>query len=97
MNLPCVYVLISLKDSKRYIGSTINLERRLYEHLGGEVQSTKNRRPLILKYRQICESLVQARLLELKYKRSRGTYDRAIRDGLLEDCTYSGSGVVAAR
>jgi len=45
-----VYVLRSLKDHKRYIGSTDNLIRRVNEHNDGLVKSTKNRRPLILIY-----------------------------------------------
>ncbi len=43
-----VYVLKSLKDNKRYIGFTENLQRRLFEHYNGLVKSTKNRRPLQL-------------------------------------------------
>ena len=45
-----VYVLKSLKDTKLYTGYTDNLERRLYEHNKGLVESTKNRRPLELLY-----------------------------------------------
>jgi putative endonuclease len=44
------YVLRSLKDHKRYIGSTDNLSKRVKEHNDGLVKSTKNRRPLILIY-----------------------------------------------
>jgi len=45
-----VYILLSEKDSKRYIGCTENLNRRLAEHNSGLVKSTKNRRPLKLIY-----------------------------------------------
>lgn len=38
-----VYVLRSIKDKKRYIGSTDNLGRRIDEHNKGLVKSTKNR------------------------------------------------------
>ncbi len=41
-----VYILLSEKDNKRYIGFTHNLERRLTEHNSGKVKSTKNRIPL---------------------------------------------------
>ena len=75
-----VYVLLSQKDGNRYIGSTDNLERRLNQHFTGQVFSTKNRRPLRLFAVQKCNSLVEARLLEKKYKSSRGSYDSAIRD-----------------
>jgi putative endonuclease len=43
-----VYVLLSQKDNKFYIGLTNNLERRISEHYNGEVVSTKARRPLKL-------------------------------------------------
>ena len=45
-----VYIFTSLKDSKRYIGMTSDLNRRLNEHNSGKVKSTKNRRPLELIY-----------------------------------------------
>lgn len=43
-----VYVLRSLKDDKLYIGLTTNLKKRLREHARGEVNSTRDRRPLML-------------------------------------------------
>ena len=43
-----VYVLISLKDRKLYIGQTDNLRRRFLEHCNGDVTSTCHRRPLKL-------------------------------------------------
>ena len=45
-----VYVLKSLKDNKRYIGMSSNLNRRLLEHNRGLVKSTRNRKPLELIY-----------------------------------------------
>ena len=45
-----VYVLKSLKDNKRYIGLTNNLENRLIEHNNGRVTATKNRIPFELLY-----------------------------------------------
>jgi len=51
MKLPfCVYVLISLKDHKFYIGYTANLDKRILDHNSGNVSSTKGRRPLELIY-----------------------------------------------
>ncbi len=44
----CVYVLISRKDKKFYIGSTSNLKQRLADHFHGNSQSTAFRRPLKL-------------------------------------------------
>ena len=43
-----LYILLSRKDNKFYIGYTNNLKRRIKEHNSGEVFSTKGRRPLVL-------------------------------------------------
>ena len=55
-----VYQLKSLKDSKKYIGSTSNLLKRLKQHNSGKVISTKKRRPLILLGFQKCENIQEA-------------------------------------
>ena len=44
----CVYVLYSLKDNNFYIGYTTNLHERLTDHLLGNSQATKFRKPFIL-------------------------------------------------
>ena len=77
----CVYLLKSLKDNKRYIGSTNNLTKRLQYHNGGQVVSTRNRRPLVLLGYQFCENIKEAALLEKKYKRSHGALERAVKLG----------------
>jgi len=41
-----VYVLLSLKDGKFYVGYSRHLNQRLKQHSRGEVISTMNRRPL---------------------------------------------------
>ena len=41
-----VYILISLKDKKFYVGSSEDLVRRIDEHKKGKVKSTKNRLPI---------------------------------------------------
>lgn len=48
------YVLKSLKDSMFYIGYTNNLQERMKCHAKGLVNSTKNRRPFILVYYEVC-------------------------------------------
>ncbi len=48
------YVLYSLKDNKFYTGYTSDIEKRLHGHNNGEVDSTKNRRPLKLVYFEAC-------------------------------------------
>ncbi len=49
-----IYVLRSLKDGKNYAGFTKNLKIRFEQHNNGEVESTKNRRPLVLIYFEGC-------------------------------------------
>jgi len=64
------YVLKSSKDNHFYIGSTTDIQRRLYQHNSGLVQSTKNRKPLILIGYKICNTIQEAAFFEKKYKRS---------------------------
>ena len=49
-----VYVLLSEKDNKHYIGYTHNLSLRFEQHEKGLVPSTKYRRPLKLIYFEAC-------------------------------------------
>jgi putative endonuclease len=67
-----VYLLLSEKDYKTYIGSTNNLERRFQEHNLGEVSSTKNRRPLKLIYSENFNNLSEARIREKHLKTRKG-------------------------
>jgi len=46
----CVYVLLSLKDNKFYIGLTTDLKQRLTSHFHGNSKSTAPRRPFKLIY-----------------------------------------------
>lgn len=48
MNRYYVYVLLSTKDRRFYVGFTTDLKHRLQQHARGEVTSTKHRRPLKL-------------------------------------------------
>ena len=50
MSMHFVYVLLSCKDNKYYIGYTDNVDKRLEKHNQGSVPSTKDRRPLSLIY-----------------------------------------------
>lgn len=49
-----IYVLLSKKDNKYYIGYTPDLKLRVKRHNGGLVKSTKGRRPLQLIYYEAC-------------------------------------------
>jgi len=55
-----VYILKSLKDGNLYKGSTSDLKKRVIRHNMGQVQSTKNRRPLKLIYYEECEEKSEA-------------------------------------
>lgn len=48
------YVLQSKKDMHLYYGYTKNLTERFEQHMAGEVDSTKHRRPLKLVYYEAC-------------------------------------------
>jgi len=48
------YVLRSGKDQNFYVGYTENLKLRFEQHTKGEVESTKDRRPLKLIYYEAC-------------------------------------------
>lgn len=45
-----VYILLSKKDNRLYVGCTQNPDQRLKEHNFGKVFATKNRRPLVRIY-----------------------------------------------
>ena len=49
-----IYILLSLKDGKKYTGYTKNLPSRFEAHQKGEVKSTKDRRPFKLIYFEGC-------------------------------------------
>ncbi len=55
-----VYVLYSVRDSKKYVGYTKDIKKRLEAHQRGLVESTKDRRPLKLIYFEACLSQADA-------------------------------------
>ena len=63
-----MYVLLSRRDGKLYIGFTNDVRRRLQQHARGEVISTKNRRPFLLIHYEyfICKEDAEAREVYLK-------------------------------
>jgi len=62
------YVLRSARDNKLYIGSTSDLVTRKKFHDQGRVQSTKNRRPLVLIYYEACLTKEKAEKREKYFK-----------------------------
>jgi putative endonuclease len=77
-----VYILESQKNKKYYIGSTDDIDRRIYEHNIGKVFSTKNTRPWVIKVFIECSSLHEARANEYKLKKykRRDILEKVIRD-----------------
>ena len=67
-----VYILLSKRDDKLYIGYTNNLKRRLSQHARGEVSSTKNRRPLKLIHYEYFINEVDAKAREIFLKSGAG-------------------------
>jgi putative endonuclease len=70
-----VYVLISLKDKKFYIGFSGNLKKRLKQHKSGMVKSTSRRLPVKLIYYECYSVEDDARRNEKYYKTSKGRND----------------------
>ena len=66
------YVLKSLVDHKHYTGFSSDIEKRLKMHNNGKVQSTKRRRPFMLIYQEVAETLVEARKREKYFKSAAG-------------------------
>jgi len=67
-----VYILLSERDQKRYMGFTQDLGRRIVEHNSGLVKSTKNRIPLKLIYFERFENKVEAMNREKFFKSGKG-------------------------
>lgn len=66
------YVLKSKKDGKLYYGYTQDLTQRFEEHTKGRVESTKDRRPLVLIYYEACSMKADALKRESYFKTYRG-------------------------
>ena len=67
-----VYILLSEKDKKLYIGYSSDLRKRIEKHLKGQVEITKNRLPLKLVYYEAFFDEKAAREQELFYKTGQG-------------------------
>ena len=67
-----VYVLVSLKNDKKYIGSTNDLERRLVDHNRGKSKSVRNRGPFKILYTEEYNSRSEAMKRERQIKGYKG-------------------------
>ena len=78
-----VYILQSEVNNRYYVGSTIDLERRLDEHNTGKSKYTRLTRPFKLVFVEKFENVIEARKLEykLKKKKSRLIIEKIIKEG----------------
>lgn len=67
-----IYVLLSDKDKKLYIGYTTNLRHRLKEHESGKTISTRYRRPLKLIFYEAYLNQEDALRRERYFKTTKG-------------------------
>jgi putative endonuclease len=61
------YVL-RCRDGKLYVGSALDLRKRLAQHGAGKVRATAHRLPVTLEYYEACRSELKARLREKQLK-----------------------------
>jgi putative endonuclease len=66
--MPTVYILQSQTSERFYIGSAINAEVRLAEHLRGQTPSTRGRGPWVPVYREEFETMSDALRRERQLK-----------------------------
>ena len=78
-----LYVLLSQKDDKFYIGTTNNLKARLDRHNRGNVKSTSKRLPVKLIYYEVYKYKSDALRNETYYKTTKGREDLRMK---LKDC-----------
>ena len=67
-----VYILRSARDNELYIGSTDDISHRLSQHNSGEIESTKDRIPLILESYLAVKDKAKAAKLEQYFKTGTG-------------------------
>ena len=67
-----VYILKSLKDGRRYIGYTSDLNQRLKQHNTGRNKSIKNRGPFEIIYSEEISDKTSAIKREKQLKRYKG-------------------------
>lgn len=83
--MPYIYILQNQKG-RYYIGSTINLEKRLKQHSQGRTYSTKRMGNLKLVFYQEYEILKEARQIEYKLKKlkRRDYIANIVKDGFIK-------------
>jgi putative endonuclease len=81
-----VYVLLSDKDKKFYVGFSTNVSKRLKAHNNSSVPSTKFRKPFSLVYYEAHTSKCDALRRERYFKSSKGktTLKQILKDALMK-------------
>jgi putative endonuclease len=84
--MPYVYILQSQKDGRYYIGSTVDLNKRLKQHMGGFTPSTKRFGEIKLVFSQKYQTLKQARYIEFKLKKfkRKDFIEKIVADGFIK-------------
>ena len=67
-----VYILLSQKDQRTYVGYTKDLMKRLHEHNSGRVHAIKQRRPFAIFYTEQFDTVEEAKQRELWWKSGSG-------------------------
>ena len=84
-----VYVLFSMRDRKLYIGFTTDIERRMGEHQGSLVSSTRERLPIKLIYYEAYLTRGEAERRERYLKGGNGRQHLKMQlSETLKDCGY---------
>ena len=66
------YILKSLKYKKTYVGSTVDLDRRINEHNSGQSYFTNRYKPWKLIYKEEFDNISDARKREKYFKTTAG-------------------------
>ena len=67
-----VYLLLSLRDKKTYVGFTNNFNTRFKQHNLGRVNSTKHRAPFKLLFKEEFNDIKEAKKREIWWKSGAG-------------------------
>ena len=95
--MPWVYIL-ECRDGSYHVGSTINLERRLWEHQEGlGATYTRHRRPVRLVWSVSCDRIDEAFAYEKQIQGWSRKKRRALIEGRTEDLGRLSSRSFAAR
>ena len=67
--MPYVYILEGEENGRYYIGSTLDIKKRICHHQGGHTPSTSKFGKLKIVFTQEYETLIEARNIERKLKK----------------------------